>query len=79
MFDFKTVSGTGQIGGQGTGQELKFLSPTEPWDNFLPSAQVVQNTKIIFCLLNIVQDEICSISSTLYCAILSCIVLSNTY
>ncbi|KAK2373685.1 cancer-related nucleoside-triphosphatase protein [Trifolium repens] len=40
VFDLKTVTGTGQTGGQGTGQNQIFLSPTEPWDNFLSSAQL---------------------------------------
>jgi hypothetical protein len=41
MFDFKTVTGTGQTGCQTIGQKLKLLSSTEPRDNFFFSAQVV--------------------------------------
>jgi hypothetical protein len=41
VFDFKTVSGTGQTVCQGTEQKPKFLSSAELRDNFLSSAQVV--------------------------------------
>jgi hypothetical protein len=43
VFDFKIVSGTGQIRGQETGQKLKFLSHTEPQNNFLSSHIEPQN------------------------------------
>jgi hypothetical protein len=41
VFDCETVSGTGQIGWQGTTQKQKFLSSTKPHHNFLSIVQVV--------------------------------------
>jgi hypothetical protein len=60
VFHFKNVPMTGQTEGQSKDwTKTKILVP-EPLDNFLSFAQVVQNIKITFCPLNIVQEKIYS-------------------
>jgi hypothetical protein len=42
VFHSKSMSETGQIESQGTGQKLKFLSTTRPQDNFVSQVQVIK-------------------------------------
>jgi hypothetical protein len=73
VFDFKTVSRTGQIGRQETRQKLKILSLTKPPDNSVPSTNRLKYQNNILFTKHVQDKKLFNTGKV--CPVLFCLIL----